>query len=194
MGTETGSQEATGRTAGLMAASYVLIFLSPIVSILLTLGPVRWAQELLFNARGQQETDLLFYPDIVQTAANLFAIAVLTVGLVMFTVCVYLNGEAPLTVKKFGGERGMVVLSSLLVLWGTITAFAGLFMYGFLLDWAGDPAKRAISIWEYMEYGTWMLKGVLWAVSGFLLIRAFKPRLSVDIRNWLFRDNAPAKI
>lgn len=66
MDTDVGFPQTAEKIGRRMLASY-LIFLSPIVSIVLVLGPVRWAQELLFNARGQQELDLLFYPAIVYT-------------------------------------------------------------------------------------------------------------------------------
>jgi hypothetical protein len=188
METKTGSSEVVKEPARGMVAIH-LIFLSPIVSLILVLSLIQWTQELLFNARGQRELEFLFYPAIVSTLANLAAIAVLVVGLGLF-VSAGRNGR----MDKIKGNRIIAILGWLLVLWGIIVTFGSLFGYELLLQWASDPLKRPLSIWEYLEYGTWMLKGVLWAVSGLLLARASVVRFLTYVHEILFHDNVPTKL
>ncbi len=188
MGTDVGFPQTAEKSGHRMLASF-LIFLSPIVSIVLVLGPVRWAQELLFNARGQQELELLFYPAIVHSIANLAAIVISTVGLVFV---VHASQDSRINAIK--GNRLLIVLSWLVALWGVVVAFAGLLGYQHLLQWASDPYRRPLSTWEYLEYGTWMLKGILWTVSGLFLVRASGVRFSRHIRQILSRDDAPKEI
>jgi uncharacterized membrane protein YidH (DUF202 family) len=185
----TGFPQTTGKTRHRMLGSY-LIFLSPIVSIVLVLGPVRWAQEFLFNARGQQELEFLFYPAIVHSAANLAAIAILTVGLGLFAI----HASQDKRINEIKDNRPIIFLSWLLVLWGIIVAFVGLLGYEHLLQWASDPYRRPLSAWEYLEYVTWMLKGSLWAVSGLFLVRAFGVRFSKYVHEILSHNNLPTEI
>lgn len=189
MDTDVGFPQTAEKTGHGMLGAY-LIFLSPIISIVLVLGPVRWAQELLFNARGQQELELLFYPAIVHNVANLAAIVISTVGLGLLIV----HASQDSRINAIKGNRMIIVLSWLVALWGVVVAFAGLFGYQHLLQWASDPYRRPLSTWEYLEYGTWMLKGILWAVSGLLLVRVSGVRFSKRIHQILSHDEVPKEI
>ena len=189
MGTDVGFPQTAEKSGRRTLASY-LILLSPIVSIALVLGPVRWAQELLFNARGQQELELLFYPAIVHSVASLAAIVISTVGLGLLIV----HASQDSRINAIKGNRMIIVLSWLVALWGAVVALTGLFGYQHLLQWASDPYRRPLSTWEYLEYGTWMLKGILWAVSGLLLVRVSGVRFSKHVHQILSRDDVPKEI
>jgi hypothetical protein len=54
-------------------------------------------------------------------------------------------------------------------MWGTFTTFIADVFYGDLIEWSKMPGVREIIVWDHLEYGSWMLKGILWIVSGILL-------------------------
>ena len=126
----------------------------------------------------------------MHSAANLVAIAVLAIGLGLFVIRVSQDKR----IDEIKDNRTIIVLSWLLVLWGIIVTLAGLFGYELLLQWASDPYKRPLSAWEYLECGTRMLKGSLWAVSGLFLVRAFDLRFSKYVHEILSHDNLPGEI
>jgi hypothetical protein len=137
-----------------LVIGYPLIFFTPVLSLLLHFGLLAWAV--------QQQNYLI--PVIVHSAINVAVIAVLIVGIVLY----YL--EYTKNQMKEVDDKITFVLSPLLILWGIIVTFIAYGFYQDLMQWSRMREVRALTAWDYLEYGSWILKGILWMISGILLI------------------------
>ena len=67
------------------------------------------------------------------------------------------------------GAQVTFILSLLLIVWGTFVTIIALGFCGELIEWSRMPGVRDLTVWDYLEYGSWSLKGILWIISGILL-------------------------
>jgi len=133
---------------------YLLIYLTPVFSILVHLGLLTWI--------SLTSKDCLT-PIIAHTTLNTASIAILVAG-----VTLYILGYQKRQLKN--EEASLIfVLSPLLTLWGVFVTFFARGWYLDLIVWSTQPEVRLLTAWDYAEYGSWMLKGVIWLMSGLLL-------------------------
>ena len=135
------------------AISCLVIFCTPLLSALLTLGPYAWASH-------QQDYMMGI---MVHAGINLAVIAVLVTGILL-----YFHEHEKNQINMLGAQVTFI-LSLLLIVWGTFVTIIALGFYGELIEWSRMPGVRELTVWDYLEYGSWLLKGILWIISGILL-------------------------
>jgi len=136
-----------------LVISYLMIFCTPFLSALLTLGPYAWASH-------QQDYMIGI---MVHAEINLAIIAVQIVGILLYF------HEYEKNQMNMLGAQITFILSLLLILWGTFVTIITLGFYGELIDWSRMTGVRELMVWDHLEYGSWASKGTLWIISGFLL-------------------------
>ena len=150
---------------------YLMIFFSPLLSLIL----------FLFTIGLTLHQQNYLVPLVFHAETNLAVIAVLVVGVALYVVGYRTNRVNEL------GNRLTFISGLLLIMWGTFTALIASVFYADLIEWSRIPGVREITVWDHLEYGSWMLKGILWIVSGILLtktsnkIMKSKARLSLPV-------------
>lgn len=126
-------------------------------SILLSLFLFLWTVGLTIHEQNYL-VSIIFHAE-----TNLIVIAVLVVGVVLYSV-----GYRTNRVNELGNQ--LTFISGLvLIMWGTFTTFIADVFYGDLIESSKMLGFRELTLWDHLEYGSWMLKGILWIVSGILL-------------------------
>lgn len=133
--------------------SCVMIFCTPLLSVLLALGPYAWASR-------QQDYMISI---MVHAGINLAVIVVLVAGILLYF------HEHEKNQMNMLGAQVTFILSLLLIVWGTFVTIIALGFCGELIEWSRMPGVRDLTVWDYLEYGSWSLKGILWIISGILL-------------------------
>ena len=100
-------------------------------------------------------------PIMWHTGIHITIIAVQVCGLILYFIGYKSRGPS-----SFGCVGVIMFINALLVLWGLLTIWFALGWYNSLLEWSMEPETRELIIWDHMQHGTWILKGVLWAVIG----------------------------
>jgi hypothetical protein len=59
-----------------------------------------------------------------------------------------------------------------LVLWGILVMWGVWFYYIDTLEWSRYPGMRSLTIWDHLNYAAREFKGLLWIVSGLVLMIA----------------------
>jgi hypothetical protein len=98
------------------------------------------------------------------TALHTSIVALLIIGIALY-IYGYLKREATDAEAKV-----ILLFSFFLIPWGVFTYLFALGFYSDLVDWSMNPGVRALTIWDYMEYWAWELKGILWIGIGLLLM------------------------
>ncbi len=162
--------EIEERTIRHFRVGYILILLTPALSLLV----------LTLVVLALVGTQNYLLPIMLVTGSHTSVTALLIIGITLYMYG-YLKREAT------DAEAKMILLFSFfLILWGVLTYLFASGFYSNLIDWSTNPGVRALTIWDYMEYWTWELKGILWIGTGLLLIVTS----SVKIYNARFNADA----
>jgi hypothetical protein len=135
---------------------YYLMCLSPIVSIILWLLVGHF---IIFELSPHY--DYLF-PIFWYIGESVFIIAVQLCGIIL-----YMIGYKRRELEDF---PLLLVSGILLTLWGAFASFLVLGFYNHFMWWITQPGRRAITIWDNLQYATWGLEGLLWIASGITII------------------------
>lgn len=128
-----------------LVAGYLLVYLTPLISILLLLASSRWIREV---------TDYMVQI-MVDTGISMVVIAALIIGVGLY-VLGYKKQE-----MKWEEPVIILILSVPLILWGLFVTLATLGFYHDLIEWSEMPETRGLTIWDHMEYAFRALTGVL---------------------------------
>jgi hypothetical protein len=133
---------------------YILILFTPVVSVLVfcfvILGLASVSQNYIL-------TDTAF------TAWNVLIVTLLIIGIALYMYG-YLKREAT------GTRARVILIGFILILWGVFTYLVAT---GFLSDAISRsmyPEMRALTIWDYVSYWMWEMKGIFGIGTGLLLI------------------------
>jgi uncharacterized membrane-anchored protein len=102
---------------------YLLAYITPILSVLLHFGPLRWVSE---------EKNYLI-PIMVHAGVNIVVITVLVVGMAL-----YIFGYKKRQMRSGEAEIALA-FSSVLILWGAIVMLMAIGFFGELIDWSKLP-------------------------------------------------------
>jgi len=140
---------------GYLSIGYYTVCLSPFISLLVYTS----ASSLMGTSYGW------LLPMIVFTGVHTLVIGIQVCGIILYLVgC-----------KKEKVESKqvpfIVIFSILLILWGY---FVSRFFFEFYEDeviaWSMEPGVRELTIWDHLQFATWILKGLLWIASGLIFI------------------------
>lgn len=134
---------------------YITVFFTPFLAIIIQL--------LMYLFLRFDNYDWLF-EIMIQTEVNMSIIGVQMFGLILCLLGIK-KGEV---LRDF--KVSNILLNILLILWGALVIFWFWGMYCMVLDWSRLPGVRNLTIWDYMEYATFMIEGLLWIASGIILI------------------------
>jgi hypothetical protein len=132
---------------GFLSKGYHTICLSPVFSLSVYLVVYVLFSRITF--------DWLFQI-ILSTMTYILVIAVQVCGLILCFVGYRKNESVPFK----------LILSIILVLWGSFMILWSLGWYSKLLEWSRLPDVRSLTIWDNMEYATSVVMGLLWIASG----------------------------
>lgn len=138
-------------------AGYLLILLSPVISLLIFLSLFLLTPPLL-GISGSFMTDVLFI------GWNASVMLLLTIG-----IALYLHGYLRRNATNEEAET-ILVFSFLLIFWGAATYFVAWFIQSDLIDRSMNPRTPIFTIWDNIDYLMWELKGILWIATGIMLI------------------------
>lgn len=113
-------------------------------------------------------------PIIVVAASNASVVVLLIIGIALY-IYGYLRREATDAEAKV-----ILLFSFFLIPWGVFTYLSASGLYISDIVWSMNPGVRALTIWDYMEYWTWELKGILWIATGLLLIVTSPVKMHAD--------------
>ena len=138
---------------GYLSAGYYIVCFSPVFSLFATaILPFLWIWE---------RTNWLL-PMISFALIQILVICIQISGLFL---CLY-------GYKKKEPIPFRFLINIFLVLWGILIVNWAWFSYNDTLEWSRNPGMRSLIIWDYIEFETWAIKGLLWVVSGLIFISA----------------------
>ncbi len=140
---------------------YYLICLSPSISLILWIVS---ALTYTFLIAPQNANELIFV--IGHTGINLFVIGIQIAGLA-FYYSGYKKGEMESKKSLFP-----LVMGSFLIILGLLATWYVFGWYNSLIEWSLEPYSRELTLWDQMEYATWMLNGPLWITPGIIFVSA----------------------
>ena len=132
---------------GYLSKGYYIICSSPVFSFILYL--------VLTSLFWRTNIDWL-YQIMLFTGMQILVIGVQVCGIVLCLVG-YRRNES---------ISSYIFLNILLITWGSLVVLWAMGWYLDLVRWSNLPDVRNLTIWDYMQYLTWALKGVIWIVSG----------------------------
>jgi hypothetical protein len=59
-----------------------------------------------------------------------------------------------------------IIVSIVLVIWGLFTSIWAYTWDINILLWSGEEGNRELTVWDHMQYFTWILKGLIWIIAG----------------------------
>lgn len=138
---------------------YYIICLSPLLSLL-----------LLFMSTLTSGVPLLVN---VKRAAMIHTtiIAIQLAGLILYIsgLALYLlRRRNQLAKPKF--LLNPIIISIVLVIWGIFTSIWAYTWDINLLLWSGGEGNRELTVWDHMQYFTWILKGLIWIIAGLVIL------------------------
>jgi len=138
---------------GYLSAGYYIVCLSPVFSlIVMATLPFLWSWE----------------------RAN-WLLPMISFALIqILVICIQISG---LFLCLFGYKKKepmpfKFAMNVFLVLWGILVVNWAWFFYNDTLEWSRNPGMRSLIIWDYLEFETWAVKGLLWVVSGLIFMSA----------------------
>jgi hypothetical protein len=134
-------------------AGYILILLTPFLSFAV----------ILEVGKALTESQNYLLPVMLITELNASIVALLIIGIALYMYG-YLRREA-----RDAEAKVTLLISFFLILWGVFTYLIASGFYNDLIVRSMNPGTRALTIWDYMEYWTWELKGILGTGTGLLL-------------------------
>ncbi len=100
---------------------------------------------------------------MLTTELNASIVALLIIGIALYMYG-YLRREATDAEAKV-----TLLIGFFLILWGVFTYLIASGFYNDAIVGSMNPGVRALTMWDYMEYWTWELKGILGIGTGLLL-------------------------
>ena len=98
------------------------------------------------------------------TAWNVLIVIFAMIGTALY-VCGYLRRQATDETRS-----DVITLSIFLILWGVFTHFVAMFSLSETIFSATVKEMRALTLWDYIPYWTWELKGIIGICIGLLVI------------------------
>jgi hypothetical protein len=95
---------------------------------------------------------------------NVSIMALLIIGITLY-VYGYRRREAEPSTAE------VIFLSLLVILWGGFTCFVATVLLRYAIDQSMTPVGSALTIWNYVGFGMWEVKGTFGIGTGVLLIR-----------------------
>lgn len=134
---------------------YLLIMLAPVLSIVVLYLLI------YVLARVSQNYILI---EAAFTGWSISIVALLAIGIVL-----YLYGYLKRQATNDEAEN-IMFFSLFLIIWGVLTYFWAAIILTDTIDRSMNPGMSALTIWDYMEFWVWELKGILGVATGFMLI------------------------
>jgi hypothetical protein len=100
---------------------------------------------------------------MVFVGLNVSIMALLIIGITMY-VYGYRRREAQ------PSRAEVISLSLLVILWGAFTCFVATALLRHAIDQSMMPGASALTIWDYVAFGMWEVKGTFGIGTGVLLI------------------------
>ena len=158
--TDQKKAELEARIIRFIHVGHVLILFAPLVSVFSTF----WFFAISFLLAIASPPVLnysLFY--IMFVGLNVSIMALLIIGITM-----YVYGDQRREAQLSRAE--VISLSLLVILWGALTCFVATVLLRRAIDQSMMPGARALTIWDYVGFGMWEVKGTVGIGTGVLLI------------------------
>lgn len=132
---------------GYLLKGYLVVCLSPVLSVL-----------LYFLIGSLWMTIDWFLSIVLYTLVQVSVICIQMLGLALCLIGIRRKEHIPFN----------TLLNVFLALWGIFTIAVAIVFYSMTLQWSSQPGVRSLTVWDYLEYATWAVKGLLWVLAGII--------------------------